>query len=170
MIEKMIRVNQAGEYGAKRIYEGQLSILGNTTDGPIIQGMADQEEKHLDLFNTLAQKHKVSATKLLPLWHILGYGIGVASALLGRRAAMACTVAVEEVIDHHYQEQLGKLRSVNPSYEHSLQEVITTCHEDELHHREIGLENEAQHLPGYTLFTALIKAGTHIAIGLSKRI
>ncbi len=170
MIEKMLRVNQAGEYGAKRIYEGQLSILGKTVDGPLIQEMADQEEKHLDLFNNLAQKHAVRSTKLLPIWHILGYGIGAASALLGRRAAMACTVAVEEVIDQHYQEQLEKLRSVNPSYESSLQEIITTCHEDELHHRDIGLKNEAQRLTGYTLFTAFIRAGTRVAIGLSKRI
>lgn len=170
MVEKMLRVNHAGEYGAKRIYEGQLSVLKNTSYAPLIRDMAEQEEKHLHFFDTLVKTYHVEPTKLMPLWHVLGYGLGAASALLGHKAAMACTAAVEEVIDTHYQEQLKKLKSVHPNYEESLYTVIEDCHKDEVSHRDIAFENEAKRLPGYTFFTSFIKAGTRIAIMLSKRI
>ena len=109
LIDRMIRVNQAGEYGAKRIYEGQLSILGDTTDGPVLQEMKEHEQVHLDAFNKLMIDKRVRPTALFPIWHIAGFALGAGTARLGKNAAMACTVAVEEVIEEHYEKQIASL-------------------------------------------------------------
>ncbi len=170
MLHAMIRVNQAGEYGAKRIYEGQLSVMGDSGEGRLIREMAAQEEVHLKAFNDLANAEDVRLTKLTPLWHVLGYGVGVVTALMGKRAAMACTVAVEEVIESHYQAQIDQLQSIRQDYEKPLQDLIQQCQADEAHHRELGLENEAAKLPAFPIFKTIIKAGTRAAIELSKRI
>ena len=170
LIKSMIRVNQAGEYGAKRIYEGQLSGSLSSEDKDLIQEMLIQEEEHLLLFNQLAEKYDIPPTKLTPLWHAAGFGLGVVSSLLGKRAMMACTVAVEEVIDEHYQDQLYKLRSIREDYEPELQTLIEKCHKDELAHRDTGIEHHAQEMIGYPIFKSLLKTGVRVAIALSKRV
>jgi ubiquinone biosynthesis monooxygenase Coq7 len=162
----MIRVNHAGEFGAKRIYAGQLAILEKTELGPTLHHMAEQEEVHLDYFSKeLAARH-VRPTALSPLWNIAGFALGAATALLGKRAAMACTVAVEEVIDEHYRHQLGHL----PENETELRSKIEQFRQEELEHRDIGLEHEAELAPGYHVLSQVIKAGSKAAIWLSTRV
>ncbi|MYJ72909.1 MAG: demethoxyubiquinone hydroxylase family protein, partial [Rhodospirillaceae bacterium] len=109
LIHSMIRVNQAGEYGAARIYAGQLAVLGDGEDGPVLREMAEQEQKHLDTFNRMIAERQVRPTVMTPVWHVAGFALGAATALMGREAAMACTVAVEEVIDEHYADQAARL-------------------------------------------------------------
>ena len=169
-IQSIIRVNQAGEFGAKRIYEGQLSLLKHSDEHALIQEMLTQEEEHLALFTNLAVSRDVAPTKLMPLWNILGFGLGALSASLGKKAAMAATVAVEEVIDEHYQGQLNQLRSIRDDYERPLQVLIEKCHADELAHKNIAMEQKASEMPGFPIFKALLKTGVRVAILLSKRI
>ena len=104
-VERAIRVDHAGEYGAKRIYQGQLAVLGRSKYGPMIEHMKAQEQVHLDTFSRLIAQRRVRPTALLPIWHVAGFALGAATALLGHRGAMACTVAVEEAIDEHYRAQ-----------------------------------------------------------------
>lgn len=165
-VERVIRVDHAGEYGAKRIYEGQLAVLGRGEFGPLISHMKEQEQVHLDTFSRLIAERRVRPTALLPVWHVAGYALGAATALLGSRAAMACTVAVEEAIDEHYQAQeraLGEDEAV-------LRGHVEKFRAEELEHRDIGLENEAEQAPAYRLLSAAIKAGCKVAIKLSERI
>ena len=169
LVQSMIRVNQAGEYGAKRIYEGQLAVLIPSQERTLVEEMLKQEEHHLSLFNELAHTQNVPLTKLTPLWHYAGFGLGVVSALLGKKALMACTVAVEDVIDDHYQSQLKKLQSIREDYEPELQSLIDVCHQDEIHHRTIALDHHAANMPGYDLFKGILKVGIRVAIELSKR-
>lgn len=166
MVEQTIRVDHAGEYGAKRIYAGQLAILGKSEHGPIIEHMARQEEKHLAYFEKAIGDRGVRPTALLPLWHAAGFALGAATALMGPRAAMACTVAVEEAIDEHYQSQLDRL---GPD-EAPLKEAIAEFRAEELEHRDIGLEREAELAPGYGPMSVAIKRGSKLAIWLSERI
>ncbi|MBS0185906.1 MAG: demethoxyubiquinone hydroxylase family protein [Proteobacteria bacterium] len=169
LIKSMIRVNQAGEYGAKRIYEGQLSLPLSSEDKSLIQEMLIEEENHLHLFNQLAEKYNIPPTALTPFWHIAGFGLGVASSLLGKKAMMACTVAVEEVIDEHYQHQLKTLRSIREDYEIELQTLIEKCHKDEIAHRDLGIEHQAEEMMAYPVFKSILKTGIKLAISLSKR-
>ena len=166
MIERLIRVDHAGEYGAARIYDGQLAILGRGDKGDIIRHMKEQEQVHLDTFRGLISTRRVRPTALLPLWHIAGFALGAATAALGTRAAMACTVAVEEAIDEHYQQQAAAL----PDTEAPLRETIERFRAEELEHRDIGLENEAELTPGYRMMAAVIKAGCKVAIAVSERV
>ncbi len=166
LIHSMIRVDQAGEYGAKRIYEGQLAVLGRSDAAPVIEEMLAQEEKHLERFNALVSERGVRPTILEPLWHVTGFALGAATAALGREAAMACTVAVEDVIGEHYAEQAAQLGAD----EKDMRETITTFRDDELHHRDVSLENGAERAPAYKVLTGAVKAGTRLAIWLSKRI
>ena len=166
LIHSMIRVNQAGEYGAKRIYEGQLAVLGRSEAAPVIKDMLAQEEKHLDRFNALVAERNVRPTVLEPLWHMAGFALGAATAALGRDAAMACTVAVEDVIGAHYAEQAEQLGED----EKELRNTISDFRDDELHHRDVSLENGAENAPAYEVLTGAVKAGTRMAIWLSKRI
>ena len=165
-IERMIRVDHAGEYGAARIYAGQLAVLGRGPKGEILRHMKAQEQHHLDTFADLVIRRRVRPTALLPLWHIAGFALGAATAALGERAAMACTVAVEEVIDEHYAAQAGEL---GPE-EAELHETIERFRAEELEHRDIGLAHEAERAPGYGLLAAAIKAGCRIAIRVSERV
>ncbi len=166
VVSRMIRVDQAGEYGAKRIYEGQLAILAGTDDEPVLREMLDQELEHLDQFDALLVEHCVRPTVLQPLWHVAGYALGVGTALLGREAAMACTVAVEEVIDEHYAAQAEKLGDD----EKELRTTIEKFRKDEQQHRDICVEQGAERALGYTALTGAIKAGSRLAIWLSTRI
>ena len=166
LVARMIRVDHAGEYGAARIYEGQLAVLGRGPHAKIIAEMAAQEQKHLENFDRLVVERRVRPTLLAPLWHSAGFALGAASALLGVRAAMACTVAVEEVISDHYADQAEKLGED----EAELKQTIEEFRADEIGHRDIGLANAAEEMPGYAPFTTAIKAGTRLAIWLSERI
>lgn len=166
LLEQMIRVNHAGEYGAKRIYAGQMRILKNDECYEELQHMAEQEEEHLQYFADQITKRKVRPTALMPIWHVAGYAMGAATALMGKKAAMACTVAVETVIDEHYQEQLNELGND----EKELKAAITKFREEELEHRDIGLEHDAEQTPGYELLSFGVKSASKLAIWLSKRI
>ena len=165
LVAQMVRVDQAGEYGAKRIYEGQLAVLSGTDAEPVLREMLDQELGHLDRFNQeLADRH-IRPTALQPLWHIAGFALGASTALLGRDAAMACTVAIEEVIDEHYAVQAAALGDD----ETELRDTIEEFRADEQHHREVGLAEGAENAPAYPLLTGAIKTGSRLAIWLSTR-
>ena len=167
-VAQMIRVDHAGEYGAVRIYEGQLAVLGKSASAGVIREMADQERRHLERFETLVRAHRVRPTALSPLWHVAGYALGAASALLGERAAMACTVAVEEVIDEHYR---GQAESLGDDPEQApLCRTIEEFRADELAHRDLALANDARAAPAHDLLTAAVKVGARLAIWLSTRI
>jgi ubiquinone biosynthesis monooxygenase Coq7 len=165
-VERAIRVDHAGEYGAKRIYQGQLAVLGRTKYGPMIEHMQAQEQVHLDTFSRLIAQRRVRPTALLPIWHVAGFALGAATALLGHRGAMACTVAVEEAIDEHYRAQEEALGED----EAELKAHIEKFRAEELEHRDIGLENEAELAPAYRLLSAAIKAGCKAAIRISERV
>lgn len=164
--ERMIRVDQAGEYGATRIYAGQMAVLRRGHAAGAIREMAEQEQRHLAQFDRLVAERRVRPTVLSPLWHVAGFALGAATAVLGETAAMACTVAVEEVIDGHYTRQEAALGGHDPE----LGEAIDTARADELAHRDTALAHDAAAAPGYELLSAAIKTGAHIAIWLSERI
>jgi len=162
-IERMVRVDHAGEYGATRIYAGQLAVLGRSKTAPVLRHMLEQEEHHLKVFSDLIVSRRVRPTALLPLWHVAGFALGAATAALGTRAAMACTVAVEEAIDEHYSQQSADLGDS----EADLRDTIETFRQEELEHRDIGLDHEAERAPGYRLRSAVIKAGCRVSIKVS---
>ena len=166
MIDSMIRVDHAGEHGAVRIYEGQLAILAGTDAEEPIREMAEQEQHHLKTCDKIIAERHVRPTILSPLWNVAGFILGAGSALLGPKAAMACTQAVEEVIDEHYADQAKKLGEE----EAELRETIEEFRADELAHRNKAIEQGAQDAPGYELLTGTIKASSRIAIWLSTRI
>jgi ubiquinone biosynthesis monooxygenase Coq7 len=162
----MIRVDHAGEYGAARIYAGQLSILRHRQAAPVLREMQEQERQHLQRFSELIAERRVRPTALLPFWHIAGFALGAATAVLGERAAMACTVAVEEAIDAHYADQIDAL----DESEAALRNALTGFRQDELHHRDVALQHGAEQAPGYRLMAAAIKAGCRLAIRISERV
>jgi 3-demethoxyubiquinol 3-hydroxylase len=166
LIRRMIRVDHAGEYGARRIYEGQLAVLGRRQDAEPIRHMAAQEKRHLEAFDKLVGERRVRPTALHPLWHVAGYALGAATALLGREAAMACTVAVEEVIDEHYRKQAAALGGADPE----LSGMIEAFRAEEIEHRDIGLAEGAERAPAYDLLKGAIKAGSRLAIWLAERV
>jgi ubiquinone biosynthesis monooxygenase Coq7 len=165
-ISSILRVNLAGEYGAKRIYEGQLRVLKNGPCADSIAHMKEQELVHLKAFESWVVEHHTRPTLLHPLWHVAGYALGVATALLGEKAAMACTVAVEEVIDTHYENQLSLLGDYNPE----LKELIYTCQQEEREHRDLALDQGALDTPSYPLLAGAIKTASRLAIWLSERV
>lgn len=166
LVERVIRVDHAGEYGAQRIYAGQLAVLGRSRHAPVLRHMKAQEEAHLATFSKLVAARRVRPTALLPVWHLAGFALGAGTALLGARAAMACTVAVEEAIDEHYQAQEAALGAD----EAPLKAEIARFRAEELEHRDIGLANEAEQAPAYRLLSAAIKAGCKVAIRISERV
>ena len=137
-LDSILRVDHAGETAAAKIYDGQLAILKDTPVGPTIQHMKDQEEEHLDTFNRLLVENDTLPTALLPLWNVMGYGLGVASALMGEKAAMACTIAVEEVIGEHYAKQAETLDKKNDK----LKSTLEKFRDDELDHLETGVQHD----------------------------
>ena len=164
-IARMIRVDHAGEYGAARIYAGQLAVLRRSDTAPVLREMQAQEQQHLERFSDLIARRRVRPTALLPLWHIAGFALGAVTAALGTRAAMACTVAVEEAIDAHYSSQIAALDDT----ESELRNTLEQFRDEELQHRDIALENGAEQTPGYRLLSAAIKAGCRVAIRISER-
>ena len=166
LIDRIIRVDQAGEYGAVRIYAGQLAVLGRRGGSAAIRRMAEKEEEHLAAFNQLMVERRARPTVLMPLWHVAGFALGAGTALLGERAAMACTVAVEEVIDAHYA---GQVPLLGPE-EAPLRRTLEKFRRDERDHRDRALDAGAEKAPLYRPLTAAVKAASRLAIWLSERI
>jgi|SRR5690606_147170 ubiquinone biosynthesis monooxygenase Coq7 len=165
----MIRVDQAGEYGATRIYAGQLAVMGDRAPhSGEIRAMADQEHDHLKAFDALMAQRGVRPTALQPLWSVAGYALGAATALLGPEAAMACTAAVETEIDRHYSRQLDRLAADGDDPE--LAGLIERFRDDELAHRDAALAAGAERAPAYPLLSVAIRLGCRAAIRLSERI
>jgi 3-demethoxyubiquinol 3-hydroxylase len=166
-LASMVRVNQAGEFGAKRIYAGQLAIMGDRhPSARSIAHMAEQEQKHLDAFDRIMAERGVRPTALQPFWNVAGFALGAATAAIGPEAAMACTVAVETEIDRHYQEQLEELGDRDPA----LSAMIAEFQAEELEHKATALAEGAERAPAYPLMSAAIRFGCRAAIALSKRI
>ena len=163
----MIRVDQAGEYGAVRIYAGQMAVFGarNSRSADAIRHMAKQEDEHLARFSTLIAERGVRPTVLQPLWQVAGFALGAATALMGEHTAMACTEAVEEVIDDHYAAQVTALGDSDPD----LKATIEKFRADEIVHRDTAIAHGSEKAFGHTLLTAAIKQGCKLAIALSTR-
>ena len=169
-IEEFIRVDHAGERGAIKIYEGQLLALSTIVEDEslkkTIEEMKIHEKEHCDFFEQEIKKRKIKPTKFLPLWDLLGVGLGFGSTILGKKAAMLCTASVEEVIDKHYQNQIDQLGSD----EKELKKKIIKFREDELHHKNIAYEKGATKKGLYSLMDKIIKTGSKLAINISEKI
>lgn len=170
-LERLVRVNHAGEYGAQRIYAGQIAVLGDTEVGEELRHMAAQEDEHLAAFDAMLTKDQVRPTALQPIWHVAGFLLGAGTALLGREAAMACTVAVEEVIVEHYQNQIDTLATRPLGKQRpELAKLIKKFRDEEAEHRDIGFENDAESAPAYPHLRKLIRKASKTAIWLSERV
>ena len=169
-VEEFIRVDHAGERGAVKIYEGQLLALNTFIKDEnlkkIIEEMKEHEKEHCDYFENEIKKRKINPTKLLPIWDLLGVGLGFGSTILGKKAAMLCTASVEEVIDEHYLSQIKQLGSD----EKNLKKKIIKFREDELNHKDIAYEKGATKKGIYSILDKLIKTGSKIAINISEKI
>ena len=169
-VEEFIRVDHAGERGAVKIYEGQLLALNTLVKDEslrkTIEEMKIHEKEHCEFFENEIKKRKIRPTKFLPLWDLLGVGLGFGSAILGKKAAMLCTASVEEVIDEHYQNQINNL---GPE-EKNLKNKIIKFREDELQHKDIAYEKGATKKGLYSLMDKIIKTGSKIAINISEKI
>lgn len=163
----MLRVDQAGEYGATRIYAGQLAMMGDRAPaGRVIARMAAQEERHRAVFDRMIADRGVRPTLLQPLWNVAGFALGAVTAAIGPEAAMACTAAIETEIDHHYGQQLKQLGDSDPE----LADRIAEFQAEEVEHRETAIAEGAERAPAYPLMSAAIRLGCRVAIGLSRRI
>ena len=167
---EFIRVDHAGERGAIKIYEGQLLALNTfVKDDDLkkkIEEMKIHEKEHCDYFENEIKRRNIEPTKFLPLWDILGVGLGFGSTILGKKAAMLCTASVEEVIDEHYSNQIKELKDD----EKKLKDKIIKFREDELHHRDIAYEEGATKKGVYSILDKIIKTGSKIAINISEKI
>ncbi len=171
MTEAMLRVDQAGEYGATRIYAGQLAVMGDRAPyAAEVAAMAAQEAAHRAKFDALIIQRGVRPTALQPLWNAAGFALGAGCALIGPEAAMACTAAIEEEIERHYSEQLDELGQGPDSKDPELAAMIEEFRADEREHRVTALASGAERAPAYTLLSGAIRLGCRVAIGLSKRI
>ncbi len=171
-IGEMLRVDHAGEYGAVAIYRGQQAVFRRNAATQKIAAqlgeMEAEEQAHLDAFDVLLNENGVRPTAMGPLWNIAGYGLGVATALMGEKAAHACTEAVETVIEQHYADQIEEL---GDQTEHAdLKAKFVQFREDELHHRDVAVEEGAREAPGYSVLSAVIKAGCRVAIKISEKV
>ena len=169
-LEEFIRVDHAGERGAIKIYEGQLLALNtikkNDNLKKTIEEMREHEREHCEFFEKEIKQRNIKPTKFLPLWDLLGIGLGFGTTLLGKKAAMLCTASVEEVIDEHYQNQINQLEDD----EKNLREKITKFREDELHHKDLAYEEGASKEGIYGILDKVIKTGSKIAINISEKI
>ena len=170
IIEQIIRVDHAGERGAIKIYEGQLLALNTIKKNEKLKSkiyyMKDHEKKHYDFFDSEIKKRGIKPTVFLPLWDLMGVGLGFGSALLGKKATMLCTASVEEVIEDHYKGQLDQLEKD----EKKLKDKILKFRDDEIHHKDIAYESGASKDGLYTIMDKVIKTGSKIAINISKKI
>ena len=169
-VEEFIRVDHAGERGAVKIYEGQLLALNTFIKDEnlkkTIEEMKIHEKEHCEFFENEIKKRKIKPTKLLPLWDLLGIGLGFGSTILGKKAAMLCTASVEEVIDEHYQNQINQLGTD----EKNLKKKIIKFRDDELHHKDIAYEKGATKKGFYSIMDKIIKTGSKLAINISEKI
>jgi ubiquinone biosynthesis monooxygenase Coq7 len=169
-IAEMLRVDHAGEYAAVAIYKGQKSVFGANSKTKAmadqLQVMQEEEQKHLDAFDALLIDRNVRPTAMTPIWNVAGYGLGVVTALMGEKAAHACTEAVETVIEQHYGSQSAEIADVEPE----LAETFAEFREDELHHRDIAVEGGAKEAPGYGLLSRVIRQGCLAAIRITEKI
>ena len=169
-VEEFIRVDHAGERGAIKIYEGQLlalnTIIKNDELKKKIEEMQVHEKEHCDYFEKEIKKRNIRPTKFLPLWDLLGVGLGFGSAIIGKKATMLCTASVEEVIDQHYQNQINQLKND----EKELKNKIVKFRNDELQHKDIAYEEGATKEGFYSIMDKIIKTGSKIAIGISEKI
>ncbi|MBL4603635.1 MAG: demethoxyubiquinone hydroxylase family protein [Emcibacteraceae bacterium] len=166
-LDRMIRVDHAGEYGAVRIYEGQLAVFGDKHPlSDTVKHMKEQEDVHLERFNNLIREYNARPTVIIPLWHVAGFLLGAGTALLGTKAAMACTEAVEEVIDKHYAEQIESL----DDDESELAETLEKFRLEEVEHKQIAIDNGAQQAPAHGLLYGAIKLGVKAVIKVAERI
>ena len=168
-VEEFIRVDHAGERGAIKIYEGQLlalnTIIKNDELKKTIKNMKEHEKVHCNYFENEIKKRNIKPTKFLPLWDLLGVGLGFGSTILGKKAAMLCTASVEEVIDEHYTSQINQLESD----ENKLKEKIIKFREDELHHKNVAYDEGATKKGVYSILDKIIKTGSKIAISISEK-
>lgn len=164
-VRRMVRVDHAGEVGATKIYAGQLAVLGRRPVAETIRRMAAQERRHREVFDQILVSRRIRPTLLGPVWDAAGYCLGAVTALMGEKAAMACTVAVEEVIEQHYQQQAKALGDTEPA----LRAVIEEFRDEEIEHRDIGQASGAEATPGYPVLRAVIRTGSKLAIWLSAR-
>ena len=169
-LEEFIRVDHAGERGAIKIYEGQLLALKTFKKDPellkLVEEMREHEQEHSDFFENEIRERNIEPTKFLPLWDLLGVGLGFGSTILGKKAAMLCTASVEEVIDKHYQSQIDQLQDD----EKKLREKIKKFRADELEHKDIAYEHGATKKGFYSVMDKIIKTGSKIAINISEKI
>lgn len=171
VLDAMLRVDHAGELGARRIYAGQLAVLGrHPVAGPLLREMAAQEAVHLAAFDDLLPRRRVRPTVLTPVWSVAGYALGVGTALLGVRGAMACTVAVETVIAGHYNDQVRTLLGEGYEAEAPLRATLRQFRDEEMEHKETGLANEAEQAFAYRGLSKVIEGGCRAAIFLSERV
>jgi 3-demethoxyubiquinol 3-hydroxylase len=165
--EAMVRVDQAGEYGATRIYAGQLAVMGDRTPAArTINGMANQEARHRAFFDAMIARRGVRPTALQPFWDVAGFALGAVTAAIGPAAAMACTAAIETEIDLHYQRQLEELGDSDPE----LNAAVAEFRAEELEHRDTAIASGAENALGYPVLSGLIRMGCRAAIAVSKRI
>ena len=169
-LEEFIRVDHAGERGAIKIYEGQLLALKTFKKDPellkMVEEMKKHEQEHSDFFENEIRERNIKPTKFLPLWDLLGIGLGFGSTILGKKAAMLCTASVEEVIDTHYQNQIDQLQND----EKRLKDKIKKFREDELEHKDIAYQNGATKKGLYSIMDKIIKTGSKIAINISEKV
>ncbi len=169
-IAGMLRVDHAGEYGAVAIYRGQRAVFDKlphkARTAALLKEMEDGEAHHLETFDRLLAERKVRPTLLAPLWNAAGFGLGAATALMGEKAAMACTEAVEDVIEKHYAEQIDELEASEPA----LAETVRKFRDDELEHKRTAEEEGAHDVPGYRLLSAAIRAGCRAAIRIAEKV
>ncbi|KRC80915.1 MULTISPECIES: demethoxyubiquinone hydroxylase family protein [unclassified Sphingomonas] len=165
--DAMVRVDQAGEYGATRIYAGQLAVMGDRTPmARMINGMANQEERHRAFFDAMIARRGVRPTALQPFWNVAGFALGAVTAAIGPSAAMACTAAIETEIDLHYQRQLAELGDGDPE----LRDAVAQFRDEEIEHRDTAIASGAENAVAYPLLSGLIRMGCRAAIAVSKRI
>jgi len=171
-LDSALRVDHAGEVAANWIYRGQYAVLGRDKDvGPVIQEMWNQEKKHLEVMNKLQKEYRVRPTVLLEVAKVLGWGLGAATAMMGKEAAMACTEAVETVIGEHYDDQLKELATLPASEANSqIQALVRELRDDELEHLDTAVDFHSQRAAGHALLTAAVEAGCGVAIKLCQRI
>ena len=165
-LDEILRVDQAGELGAVRIYQGQLAVLGNSPAADVVRHMAEQEARHKALLDQMLSERGARPSLLEPVWSAAGFALGAATALLGTKAAMACTVAVEEVIGAHYGRQIDEVEASEPALAATLTELKT----EELEHLETGIAEGAEQAPAYPLMRGLIKAGCRLAIKIAEKL
>uniref|UniRef100_A0A915BZP9 5-demethoxyubiquinone hydroxylase, mitochondrial n=1 Tax=Parascaris univalens TaxID=6257 RepID=A0A915BZP9_PARUN len=170
LIEKVVRVDHAGELGADRIYAGQMAILSNTPLSSVVRRMWDEEREHLRAMERLLSKYNVPHSRFTPLFSAAGFALGAGTALLGSKPAMACTIVVEEMITRHYNNQIKELVDDDPETHKDLLELLKRLRDEEAEHHQVGIDHDGLEAPAYDAFKWIIQSGCRAAIWLAERI